>query len=600
MYGKRGNGISLHRTIIGSFIAVCLLSSAVTGLMAYMVGHRAVERFAYHVRSDMTYKIRDYVDEFLSYPTMINGINASLMEQGSLDQESPASLEELFRSEVELFPFVSSVYFGNVHGGMANLGRESSGEMYVIETEGFKAGTFNKIALDDHGNRGELMSSFPNFDARTRPWFTKAVETGAPVWNDVYVIFSGDDMALSASRPVHGPDGKPLGVMATDLFLSRMSSFLRLLHMDSASVSFVVDSSGRMIASSASIPLLIPSREGVAVSRHCANSYPHPLVQAAAKTVETSGGWGVIKSIKTFDFKGDGGRMFLQVSPLAEDKGFGWILAVIIPERDLVPWVMVDRRAFLNLFLGLVSFAVLLALAVSKGVIAPLNLLERAIATMNKDNKVDPVVFSTRFTEVSMLIGTFNCMANRTRLAMNGLKQEIARREEMEKALTMEATTDFLTGLANRRSFMERLKSEMARIRRYGGVGSLIMLDIDRFKSVNDSYGHNVGDQVLAGLGELLAGSVRECDLPGRIGGEEFLIFLSETSIDGAGCFAERVRKSIKGRPVTTEDGPVSFTVSIGVTQINKEDSSMDEVIARADRAMYRAKELGRDRVEIG
>ncbi|NCC97625.1 MAG: hypothetical protein EOM02_12430, partial [Synergistales bacterium] len=133
MCGKRG-GISLHRTIIGSFIAVCLLSSVVAGIVAYMVGHRAVERFARHVRSDMTYKIRDYVDEFLSYPMTINRINASLMEQGTLDPYDPPSLEELFKAEVELFPSVSSVYFGNVYGGLANGGREESGEMYVIET----------------------------------------------------------------------------------------------------------------------------------------------------------------------------------------------------------------------------------------------------------------------------------------------------------------------------------------------------------------------------------------------------------------------------------------------------------------------------------
>ncbi len=600
MYGKRGREISLHRTIIGSFIAVCLLSSAVAGIVAYVAGHRAVERFARHVRSDMTYKIRDYVDEFLSYPMTINRINASLMEQGTLDPYDPSSLEELFKAEVELFPCVSSVYFGNVYGGLANGGREESGEMYVIETDGFKAGTFRKIALDDNGNRGELLSSFPNFDARTRPWFVNAIRSGVPVWSDVYVIFSGQDMSLSASHPVYGPDGEPVGVMATDLFLSRMSSFLRWINLGSSSVSFVVDRSGRMIASSASIPLLIPSSEGVVVSRHDATSYPHPLVQEATRAVESSGGWGSIKDMEMFEIKGNGERMFLQVSPLAEDKGFDWIVAVVIPEKELAPGIMVNRSTFLGFSLGLISFAVLLALVVSRGIIAPLNLMERAISVMSKDSKVDPVVFSSRFSEVSMLIGTFNDMANRMRQAMDGLKQEISRREEVEKALTMEATTDFLTGLANRRSFMERLKSEMARIRRYGSVGSLLMLDIDRFKSINDTYGHNVGDQVLAGLGGLLAGSVRECDLPGRIGGEEFLIFLSDTPLAGAGCFAERVRKSIKDRPISTDNGLVSFTVSIGVTQINQEDSSMDDVIARADRAMYRAKELGRDRVEIG
>lgn len=599
MYGKRGKGVSLHRTIIGSFIAVCLISSVVAGAVAYMVEHRAVERLARYVRSDMTYRIRNYVDELLSYPIVINRLNGSLMEQGTIDPEAQDSLEELFKTEVEVFPFVSSIHFGNPHGGIVRGGREGSGEMYVMETDGFKAGNLRKIALDDKGGRGDVVSSLPGFDARLRPWFVDGVRAGGPVWSDVYVVFSGCDMALSASYPVYGPGGELLGVMATNLFLSRVSSFLRWLNMSNASVAFVVDRFGRMIASSEPVPILIPSSKERIVSCHSAKSYPNPVVQAAAKAVESSGGWGVIKDIKMIDFKCNGERMFLQVSPLAEDKGFDWFLAVIIPEVDLAPEIIADQSSLFNLALGLLLFALSLALIVSKCIIAPLTLLERAISTMSRDSKVDTVAFPTRFTEVYMLIGTFNRMANRMRLAMDGLKQEIVRREEVEKALTMEATIDFLTGLANRRSFMERLTLEMARISRYGGVGSLLMLDIDRFKSVNDSYGHNAGDQVLSELGKLLAASVREGDLPGRIGGEEFLIFLRDTPIEGAGFFADRVRKSIKDCTVLTDDGPISFTVSVGVTQINKEDGSVDEVIARADRALYRAKELGRDRVEI-
>lgn len=592
-------GISLHRTIIGAFIAVCLLSSGVAGFVVHRVGHRTVDRFARQIRSDTTSKIKEYLDDFLSHPMAINGINVSLMEQGRLSPDDPIPLEELFKREIELYPTVSSVYFGNMEGGLINSGREDSDRRYVIETKGFKAGIFRRIALDDRGNRGELLSSFPGFDARTRPWFIKALETGAPFWSEVYVLFSGHDMALSASYPVY-VDGEPLGVMATDLSLSKISSFLRSIGGGGSGISFIVDRAGRLIASSESLPILTPSRDGVPVDRHTALTYPHPAVQEAARTVESSGGWGSIKGIDLFDFKFNANKIYLQVTPFIDDRGIDWVVAVIIPERDLAPGIIADRGSFISLTLGLVLFAVLLGLVVARFFIVPMSLLEGAISAMSKDSKTDPLVFSSQFKEVSLVIESFNRMAARMHSAMNGLKEEIARRERVEKALTMEATTDFLTGLANRRSFMERLKTEVARIRRYRGVGSLLLLDIDRFKNINDNYGHNVGDQVLAGLGELLSGAVREGDLPGRIGGEEFLIFLSETSVEGAGHFAERLRQTIKKRTIPTDEGAVSFTVSIGITQISPDDISIDQIIARADRAMYRAKELGRDRVEIG
>nr|WP_321500767.1 diguanylate cyclase [uncultured Dethiosulfovibrio sp.] len=592
-------GISLHRTIIGAFIAVCLLSSGVAGFVVYRTGHKTVDRFARQIRSDTTSKIKEYLDDFLSHPMVINGINVSLMEQGRLSPDDPISLEELFKREIDLYPTVSSVYFGNMDGGLANSGREDSDGRYVIETEGFRAGIFKKIALDDKGSRGELLSSFPGFDARTRPWFLKALEAGAPFWSDVYILFSGHDMALSASYPVY-VDGKAVGVMATDLSLSRVSSFLRSIGDGGSGVSFIVDRAGDIIATSESLPIMIPSGDGAPVSRHTALTYPYPAVQEAAKIVEASGGWTAIEGIDLFDFKLNGDRMYFQASPFVDDRGIDWVVAVVIPEKDLAPGIVADRHTFISLTLGLMVFAVLLGLIFARFFTVPMSLLEGAISAMSKDSKTDPLMFPSRFKEVSMVIDSFNRMAIRMHSAMDGLKEEIARRKSVEKALTMEATTDFLTGLANRRSFMERLKTEVARIRRYRGVGSLLLLDIDRFKTINDNYGHQVGDQVLAGLGELLSGAVREGDLPGRIGGEEFLIFLSETSVEGAGHFAERLRQTIKKRTIPTDEGAVSFTVSIGITQISPDDGSIDQIIARSDRAMYRAKELGRDRVEIG
>jgi two-component system, cell cycle response regulator len=161
------------------------------------------------------------------------------------------------------------------------------------------------------------------------------------------------------------------------------------------------------------------------------------------------------------------------------------------------------------------------------------------------------------------------------------------------------ATTDPLTGLANRRALLEALQIEIAHARRHGSPLSFALLDVDHFKSVNDVHGHPVGDQVLAAVGALLRRELRIPDVPARWGGEEFVVVLKHT--DGAGGLvaAERIRKAVQALEISTADKRISVTVSIGVAEFTAIDSA-ELLVDRADRAMYRAKTGGRNRVELG
>ena len=160
------------------------------------------------------------------------------------------------------------------------------------------------------------------------------------------------------------------------------------------------------------------------------------------------------------------------------------------------------------------------------------------------------------------------------------------------------ATTDSLTGLHNRRQFMELAKREFGRAQRYQRPLVAIMLDIDHFKQVNDTYGHAVGDQVLRTVAERCQKTVREIDILGRYGGEEFITFLLETELDGAYLIAERLRTAIAGISIDAGSGlQVNVTASLGVAQIDEHTTSLEILIARADQALYVAKHKGRNRV---
>lgn len=175
---------------------------------------------------------------------------------------------------------------------------------------------------------------------------------------------------------------------------------------------------------------------------------------------------------------------------------------------------------------------------------------------------------------------------------------DITQRKRLESDLERQAHTDDLTGLANRRHFLELAEHELAHVRRYGGDLSVAMLDLDHFKNINDTYGHQAGDIVLKQLATLCQQMLRNVDVIGRIGGEEFAILFPETSRDEAYDIVERLRQAIAAKEISQEHAPhFHFTASIGIASFIKTDSNIDSLLSRADKALYEAKSMGRNRI---
>ncbi|WP_320171001.1 diguanylate cyclase [Maridesulfovibrio sp.] len=180
-----------------------------------------------------------------------------------------------------------------------------------------------------------------------------------------------------------------------------------------------------------------------------------------------------------------------------------------------------------------------------------------------------------------------------------GTIRDVTERKEAEDKLRKLATTDPLTGLANRRHFMESAEEALERSLRYGHELSLMMMDIDFFKNVNDMYGHDAGDDVLKGLAAAGLKILRQIDVFGRIGGEEFSILLPDTGLEGARIVAERLRQEIEKTRMITRSGELTITVSIGVANLNEQTRSLEHLLKAADIGLYAAKHAGRNRVEI-
>lgn len=181
-----------------------------------------------------------------------------------------------------------------------------------------------------------------------------------------------------------------------------------------------------------------------------------------------------------------------------------------------------------------------------------------------------------------------------------GSIRDISDRKKKEEQLRLLATTDGLTGLYNRRRFMELIQKESKTSMRHFVFLSLIMFDADKFKVVNDTYGHEAGDRVLVEISRITRQVVRETDFPSRIGGEEFVVGLPHTDAEGAIQLAERLRSSFEASEVETTDGRIiHYTVSFGVSSLDPASPvDVETLMKQADKALYQAKEKGRNRVE--
>lgn len=179
----------------------------------------------------------------------------------------------------------------------------------------------------------------------------------------------------------------------------------------------------------------------------------------------------------------------------------------------------------------------------------------------------------------------------------SGIVTDITRQHKVEEKLKALVATDHLTTLYNKRYFTETSTQIMLLAQRNSTPLSIMMLDIDQFKNINDTYGHIVGDLVIVECADKLLDLSRKSDILCRFGGDEFITILPETQVEGTFVIAEKIRKSIENIVIEVNNELITFTVSIGVSQLMPDDTIVEELIQRADHALYHAKNLGRNQV---
>jgi len=273
---------------------------------------------------------------------------------------------------------------------------------------------------------------------------------------------------------------------------------------------------------------------------------------------------------------------------------------IVVAERDRAE-VFEAWLKWLELFLLLVAGLTLLVGVVAywmgRSIVTPLNSLIAA-ADGIAHGELAVHLRGAPAGEIGHLTRVFNMMIDRLRRSHDEVQAANQALQEQNRLLQELAVTDGLTGLYNRKKFDEILADQFARFRRNHRPFAVMMLDLDNFKSVNDNYGHVAGDEALADVAAILKQSVRDVDYVARYGGEEFVVVLVETTLDAALDVAERIRAEMEIPRFGASNKLISVTVSLGVTHSREDDAGPEEVLARADHALYEAKRAGRNQVQ--
>lgn len=256
-------------------------------------------------------------------------------------------------------------------------------------------------------------------------------------------------------------------------------------------------------------------------------------------------------------------------------------LANVLQQANSLGWVV------LQLVAGLCLACILLAIVVARAVTKPINLVSAAVQRFANGETVDTLVFK-RKDELGILARSFNHMQDKLNQQMTALEQS---RQEMDQL----ARHDVMTGLPNRRLFQERLDNALARSQRSGKRFALLFIDVDKFKSINDRWGHDAGDEVLKVIAMRLLSNTRKADAVARIGGDEFVVLLdSPANQDDIIAIAEKLLESVRC-PIQHNGTELQVGFSIGISQFPDNGTTATELMTSADHAMYEAKSAGRD-----
>jgi diguanylate cyclase len=562
---------SLRAALLLPFVGLVVAVASAIGGLSYLTGVRAVEDFSEQMLRDVTHRVNEAARQHLATPKLAlstvspEASNVLPGATGSMNDVAPntfPAIEQRLWLATGLFSNVSGyIYYGSADGRFIGVNRSAAG----TEVREKAATDKPRVAYRSSGPgiRGDELRR-DDFDPKSRPWYKSAVAANGLAWSPIYIAATSKALTITLAKPVYDGSNQLQGVVATDLPLKNLDDFVGTLRASETGVAFIVDSRGELVATSSSETLV--KEENGKPTRLKAEASTNPLVRvshAAFVTAAKNGKPNASGTIRT-QFDSENGVVDLAVAPQADSAGLDWTMLVAIPRADHMG--NLRKTVVQNIVIGLVAVAVAIMLG---------------------------LWFSQRIArDVTRLSDATRLLASGQAPAALDMKRndEIGSIARSMAQMSAGLLTDPLTGALNRSTFEKRFSLMYpADSKSEATEGALVFIDLNGFKQINDSYGHTVGDALLAVTAQRLASVLRRTDVLGRYGGDEFLLLLSVHAQAEVDATIARCREQLAS-PVVVAGQKLTVNASFGSVLIPNDGRVLEQLLAAADKKMYAEK----------
>lgn len=579
--------VSLPFFLVAPFLLQIFVIVSVIGWLSFRNGQMAVNEVTSELRNDISNRISDKVKSYISVPPLVNQITADAIANGQIDLDDERALGRHFWQQILTFSDATFHFLGKADGEFVAARKSASGKVEIGFANQRTNQQINYFNPDLYGDRLTLAEVIPNrFDPRTRPWYQKGVEMGKPSWTEIYRHFVTKGLTISAIYPIYTQidaqnRSRLVGVISTDFVFLQLNKFLRSIEIGKSGKpvnAFIIEKSGALISTSTNDPTFI-IRDTVTDRIFAQNSENEIVRRSVQQLIKHQGNLNV-SSPNEFEFEITGAKHFARVSPLKDDMGIDWLILVVIPESEFMDKIQENTRSTIAISAIALAISTIVGMFVARRVTKPILNLSTAVASLAKQRDVITIP-EEGIEELKQLAKSFNIMSDKLESTFIDLHHT--------------AYHDPLTNLPNRSAFIYSLENRIARREvepEY--LFALLFLDLDRFKLVNDSLGHLVGDLLLVAVAQRLQSCLRHTDMLSRFGGDEFIILLHEIPhIEFASQFAERVQK-VLNQPFELEGHQIYTSASIGIVSPLSSIGSPQDLLRDADIALYQAKHDGK------
>ncbi len=575
--------LSLRAALTVPYVLLTIALAVAIGLISYWAGLRTVEQLSDRLLIDIVQRVSQAVDRHLVGSWV--ALEAVVPKSGGAHQGLVPDFNE-FEKRMSVATALHTdpnnyVYYGNRLGQFVGVNRLND---YTVEVRVKTSAAEPRRSFEVSESTNLRKPTFVEttiYEPRERPWYKQALLEKRPAWAPVYIDYRTGELVTTRAHPVFNQQKEFEGVVATDVSLKKLSEFVARLKLTENGVAFMVDADGMLIASSTGEPL--HRLDGSIKKRVSAADSTNELVRATyAQFAASLKEKAVIETPYTTHFKTSQGTVGASLDAVRDSAGLNWFTLVAVPRSDFTTGLSGSLARAVFVGLAAACIAVLLGLWTLNWVARDLKLLTAATKRIS-DGHVGESLAIFRHDEIGELARSF---------------------EKMHVDLQV----DELTGVYNRETFVRLLDRTIREARSSHDANttgeknamqnfSVLFIDMNKFKAINDDLGHPAGDKMLKAVADRLRQAVRAGDIVARYGGDEFVVMLKDIGTPANAKLIAAKIDSVMEQPVeglkSIDGTPVHPSLSVGISVFPLDGDTVDELIRLADKRMYSQKRLG-------